>query len=281
MTAILAEATDVGFDYGEFSEQEAADLRGLADQVNTKRRLAAEGIIEFGRYVKAANDIFATSGRNGRFSAWLRDECAMSRSSAYAAMQAFERFGGEPCIGNFAPQALLELSKKQVEASAVSAAIADASEGSKITLERARELISKHAPHQHPKPKHSDKPSIKPKAGGNGAKPFEIGDKCNVCEADAWFRKDDDSMTCSVCNQPYGEPAGDVDEESPEPKDKRSTNQVAYEWLQGIETEIGAIARKIEDVRKLLGRVSDEYAVARHGLSKSLEAVESWRESLA
>ena len=83
--------------------------------------------------VKQGHDLFAKSGRDGKFSEWVETELKISRSSAYNMLKVSEKFGVNcPTVGQFSPTAMIELSSSNLPDDVIGKAV-ELADGGKVT----------------------------------------------------------------------------------------------------------------------------------------------------
>lgn len=93
-------------------------------------------------------------------------------------------------------------------------------------------------------------------------KPGSLG-KCPVCAGTKWDEDDPDCWTCSKCHHPYGEPAGDTDED-------RLTTQ-----RQKTVKTAEALMRAFDDLQHMHPR--SEHAEAIEGCKRLLTTAKGWK----
>jgi len=222
------------FDYAQLTKKEAGKLRYLeAELAGSRKRVVAE-VMTHGRILREVREVLANHS-DGVFCAWL-DACGISRSSAYLAINSYEKFGSFPNLENLEVSAVYELTKNE---EAKKRALKLAAKGVRISHTTAKELVreavSKEFKGLLGKDKaqevlaehevigkesvHDDVDDREPQeavtAGPrNGKDKEDRGDlgKCPNCGGVRWD-EDDEGIACAKCHHPHGEPAGEVDEQ--------------------------------------------------------------------
>jgi hypothetical protein len=129
------------FDYEGIDKDIKGMLRSIAGDIRRSTKSHLDYAIQMGESVTQANELFAKSGCEGKFGAWVKAECGFSKRSAYNYMNAFARFGGNRAsLAQFTAEAVYLLSEDSVSDDVVAQAIKMAGKGQRITKEAAVEL---------------------------------------------------------------------------------------------------------------------------------------------
>ena len=131
------------FDYSALDKDDKGKLLCLVREINGEKQKHADAGMEIGKAVATAHSILAKDGKDGRFSEWVEAECGFSRATAYNYMNAWQRFGNCPTVGQFDSVALYDLASPNTPEPAVKEAIKLADKGVKITRVKAKELLDK------------------------------------------------------------------------------------------------------------------------------------------
>lgn len=139
----------IQFNYDALQEETREFAREHAEAIHQLSRQMTNTVVEIGRRLHEVKARMNTMTWN----AWLRAEFRWAQSTASNYMRVFEKFGELDCLDRFQHTALIELSKKRVDARAVDEAVKLASEGAMISRKRARQLMTKFATAENPAPK--------------------------------------------------------------------------------------------------------------------------------
>jgi hypothetical protein len=107
----------------------------------------------------------------------------------------------------------------------------------------------------------SQEPTPEPPRNGK-EKPGDYG-KCPNCAGTKWDEDEDGSVDCARCHHPYGEPAGDADE------DRLKTQR------QKTVKTIEAAMRAFDDLQVMLAKSEHEEAIA--GCKRLLKIAKGWK----
>jgi len=166
------------FDYADLAkpdraalEKHAATIRGIQNGV---RRIAAEGVIQIGEELKAAQDRLAHHG-DGEFCKWAKGECGYSKVHAYRFIAAYNVFGVcTNLVQTFEPSALYLLAAPSCPEKARAESLRLAEREQPITHTVAKGLKTKYS-------KTSPAPTA-PQAS-NGKKPKKLSQKALAAQA--------------------------------------------------------------------------------------------------
>lgn len=143
----------VAFDRGE--DGELAAVFGPAEQqieqhARNVERIHRDAIVETGRELSQAQELFKYTGNKGGFTGWLAVRLPhMSQSGAYRAIEAFKGIDIEmfPSLGKLSDQALLETAKAEPDIKAI---IADRVEAGEVfTAAQVKDIKDKAAKEFH------------------------------------------------------------------------------------------------------------------------------------
>jgi len=119
-------------------------LSKIAARVRAAKKKAAAAILAIGKELSEAQRLLATPG-SGSFVKFVRQQCGLSTSSAYRAIDAYNRFGDEPGIAKSIEPAALHVLAKAPEA-AVEEIRVLMSAGETITSQVAAKIVRDHKP---------------------------------------------------------------------------------------------------------------------------------------
>src|SRR5438270_13616088 len=116
------------------------ELRMAAERIRTCMKRTAEDIVAVGREMQSAQARLAKTGKDGQFSAWLRTEFEMSRTTAYRLISVAERVGNHPSLGQLPVSTLYLLAEApaEVREAVKSGAVPATSEAIRAAREDAR-----------------------------------------------------------------------------------------------------------------------------------------------
>lgn len=224
------------FDFSKVSKDEKGKLICFQGQLSASRKRVAGELIKHGEILHGAQQVLADY-HSGVFVAWL-DSVGMTTSTAYNAISAYVGFGSFPNLENLEVSAMYALASNE---KAKKKALKLADQGVKVTHAMARKLIADSAPKPEPEPEEggdpfedaedpfeapespetpaepevdSESPQA-PEARQEGKdRPVGANDygKCPNCAGVKWD-EDEEGVSCAKCYHPWGEPAGDVDED--------------------------------------------------------------------
>lgn len=144
MASVKRELIVKTFDYKDIDPDTKGKLICLAGEINRAAFTHVEAALGMGEAISSAHHLLAGIGRDGLFKPWVELECGISRSTAYNYMWAWDRFG--KCKGSldtFTSEAMYALAAPTAPKEAAKEAEKLASKGVRITVERAKEIISK------------------------------------------------------------------------------------------------------------------------------------------
>lgn len=119
-------------------------LASIASRVRSAKRKAAAAILAIGKELVEAQRLLAAPN-SGSFTKFVKEQCKLSSSTAYRAIDAFNRFGDDADIARaFEPAALYKLSK--APDAAVDEARAMIAQGDTITCNVASMILRNHSP---------------------------------------------------------------------------------------------------------------------------------------
>ena len=262
------------FDYGLISKDDKGKLISFeADLVKTHRRMNLE-MLAFGKTLIQVNDMLANYS-GGTWVAWLNAR-GITPKTAYRAMDAQRAFGSFDNCQNIELSAMYELAKAD-EAKAKAMKLADS--GVKVTYSMAKQLIEQFQPEpiktinhdtgeegqtelDGTEPTEETSPS-EPRigtelAGEDDGQEFEemdydaptkpppakVGEKCPNCLGTKWR-----DGACVKCNQPEGEPAGEVD-----------SDRIKTQRAKTINT-VDALMRALDDLQMLCPNSKHENSI--------------------
>lgn len=138
----------VGFNYNALDGKARETARANAKEINALQRRTAEAAIETGRRL---HEVHAAIGPTN-FTAWLRAEFQWSQSISSKFMRIAAKFGDLDCASKFDYGALYLLAREKTDERAVTAAIAAARAGEKISQKRAHDLCRQFDTSPPPRP---------------------------------------------------------------------------------------------------------------------------------
>jgi len=126
-------------------------LKQLARVVRGARKRVTKDVLAIAAAVATAQELLATAGRDGQFSAWLKTT-GTSRATAYRLIDLHKLFGQSPHVRQFDPETLPMLARSP---DAAADALEMAAAGEAVTPAVAKNLVRKHKA----APKLSDRPA--------------------------------------------------------------------------------------------------------------------------
>lgn len=117
-----------------------AELKKCEDIVTTEKQRGAGAVLRTGAAAQRAQALLAKVGCKSKFSNWC-DQVGLSRTTAYAAISAYEAFGKCPTVGQFEAGALYALSARNVSPAARSRAVLMSSQGKLIRTVEVRKML--------------------------------------------------------------------------------------------------------------------------------------------
>lgn len=235
------------FDYSLVAKDVKGKLLCHAAEIRKHGESHVKAGIELGRCL---SDARALLDNETSFRSWVESECGFSRSSAYNYIAVYEQFGECPTVGHIELGALYQLTKSD---RAKTKALRLADKGVRVTQSMAKELVSEcsgkddatatKAQEQDRRPPRSgtDKPAVV-----SESVPAE--ERCPNCAGTKWT-EDEFGKSCSRCHHPYGEPAGEVDDD-----------RIGVQRSKTVKTA-EALLRAFDDLQLLLAHDSHEEAV--------------------
>jgi len=136
-TATVSVSTDV------IPSADDKKLAALAEDIRKTNRHAGAAFIDLCNKVKAAHDVLAKTGKEGKFTGWIAGECGISKSTAYRYIMVANVFGRQKQLSDrLSPQAAIELAKPDVPPAVRKKALAAAGkEDNPVEAEFARQFI--------------------------------------------------------------------------------------------------------------------------------------------
>lgn len=118
-------------------------LESCAAKIERLRAKGVELIFAMGRELKIAHDELSNHG-DGCFGKWCKERCGISKSTAFDYLNAVDVFEGRLSAGrtNFDAKALYLLARDSTPQDAIDKAIEAAEKGERITLAKAKEIVS-------------------------------------------------------------------------------------------------------------------------------------------
>ena len=212
----------------EAAESEMNDVdhqvEQLARSIDAEKQRTIGAILAIGEHLEAVHELLAGTGRDGHFGPWLRSRCGFSRQSGHNYQTVYRRFGNLKCksvLHFFDAAAIYKLASASTPDEAVKAAIVLAEQGEQVGIQTVKRLI-----------------------GRTDEKPVDDAaptGRCPNCASRRWSETEE-GVSCSRCNQPYGEPTGGVDP-------ARATTQI-----QKTVKVVEALMRAIDDTHLLMPR---------------------------
>ena len=238
------------FDYSLVAKDVKGKLLCHAAEIRKHGESHVKAGIELGRCL---SDARALLDNETTFKSWVEIECGFSRRSAYNYITAFEDFGACATVAHIELSAMYVLTKSD---RAKTKALKLADKGVHVTQSMAKQLVSecsgkddrKDAPartaeEQDRRPPRSgtEKPAV-----DSEIVPAE--DRCPNCAGTKWT-DDQFGKSCAMCQHPYGEPAGEVDDD-----------RIGVQRSKTVKTA-EALLRAFDDLQLLLAHDNHEEAV--------------------
>ena len=232
-------------------------------------RRGKEVLFKLAHELYLARNTCLEHGSERTFGEWVR-RFGMSKSSAYRAIARWEAlapkilgtptngtnrpnlgrsppFEGFLCFAQFDDSAIDELAKASTPPKALNAAVKIAQAGKGMSRQEAIALIERHT---KPKPASAPTPNEPIEVDSEPVAP-DYG-KCPNCAGVKWDDEDPDKITCVKCRHPWGEPAGDSDEEeTPAPPKRKGQPPKQYDrpaWFKQWQQSIGPLVRLVDKI---------------------------------
>ena len=270
------ELTNPTFDYSTVSKDEASKLMWFAAEIRKEGATHVQSGLEMGRLLSEARDLCGETS----FKSWVAAECGCSLRTAYNYMAAHAEFGTCATVARIELGAMYVLTKND---RAKKKALKLADKGITVTQSLAKELVAEatkqagggggrsssaggSAARNEPPPASDIDPDTDPDTDPDEIRisPAELKapyDRCPNCAGTRWT-EDDEGWACAKCHHPYGEPAGDVDED-----------RIKIQRQKTVKT-CEALLRAFDDLHLLLP-LADEHIEA-VACCKSLLKIAKW-----
>lgn len=275
----MGNLSNPSFDYSVISKEEAGKLRYFEGQLLTSRKRVVEEVIRHGEILHGAQEVLSKHG-SGVFCSWL-ESVGISKTSGYRAISVFAEFRDCSNLEQIELSAIYELAKNQ---RAKTQALKLAGKGEFITHKMAEKLIEQASPKTKGKEDRKDSERVTrteetpPEPPRNGTdKPGDLlpaepegepepqpvsVERCPNCAGTKWM-DDDEGSHCAKCHHPYGEPAGEVDDD-----------RISIQRSKTIKTA-EALMRAFDDL-ELLQR-NKSHAEAIDGCKRLLAIARAWK----
>ncbi len=267
----MAALTATKFDYSTVDADGKSKLLWYAAEIRKAGVAHVEAGLEMGRMLAEARELCGEKP----FREWAPAECGCSLRTAYNYMAAFSEFGECATVAHIELGAMYLLTNND---RAKKKAIKLSEKGITVTQTVAKKLVDESkppAPKPPPPPPSSDpfdeapfppqdavdagimppapespdaasEPEGDPESPkpprGRRAKPDDELEPCPNCRANKWTDDDGDGLACAKCLHPYGEPAGDVDDDRI--KTQRQKTRKTAEALQRAFDDLHAMLAK-------------------------------------
>jgi hypothetical protein len=124
------------FDYGDFEDEAAAELRAIAERCRVHMRRSVADMIAIGHELRRVRDEYL---EEREFAPWLRAELEIPRSTAYNFISVADRFGEHLSnIGHIPAGVLIELARKSTPAELVEGVLSGDLEPTAAAVRQAR-----------------------------------------------------------------------------------------------------------------------------------------------
>lgn len=284
----MAKTELVAFDYSKVDADTKGKLIALAGAIGRDKKSGAKVMLSLGESISTAHELLAKGGKDGMFSEWVERECGFERTTAYNYLWAFKRFSNCSTIEQFSPTSMYLLSAPESPNAASAEAEKRAGKGEKITVAKAKEILSRFkTPKTGSAPRsaapttqaETRKPSldavvnasVSPPAAGSAA--VIEGPCLKGGEHDF-----DDDGDCKKCKEPnYGKDqpapvAAPVNEDS-EPEEPDS-GKVSTQRSKTVKT-VEALMRAFDDLNEMLPKPNHKNAIA--ACKSLLTAAKEWK----
>lgn len=197
------------FDYSALDKDTKSKLIWFANEICKSAQSHAKAGLEMGRMLVEARELCKTKKD---FEAWVAAECRCSARSAYNYISAHVHFGSCATVAQIELGAMYALTTSVI---AKNRAIKLADKGITVTQAMAKKLVKdakpKKPPKTPPKASGSDSTTDAPEVAVTVANEPGTG-KCPNCGKTKWEEDEEGVFDCKACRHPWGEPAGDVDD---------------------------------------------------------------------
>lgn len=134
----------------DLNEKEQSRLDKLGQQIQEKHftleRTTSRSKMVIAKWFNEANNLLATGGCQSKFEPWVNSlDIGLKKSSAYVYIAIYRAFGQNQNFERIVWSAMKELAKDENQ-KARDEALAEASQGKRVTIKRANELIAKCQP---------------------------------------------------------------------------------------------------------------------------------------
>lgn len=261
----MAKTELAAFDDSDLDGETKGKLIVFAGEANRAIKKYSAGMVELGEACHNANELLAGKGREGKFKPWVEIILGISKSSAYDAMNVYERAQEFPCIATYPHTVAVLLSKPDVPDSAIKAFQKQVDKGHKPTIAGAKQAVDgKKCPEfrtlvaepvaetvvaetetanseEQPESESTDNTAVQPNP--------DLG-KCPVCAGTKW-KETEKGIVCAKCGHAHGEAVGDVDDQ-----------RVSDQRSKTVKT-VEALMRAFDDLNLMLPKPQHGAAIER------------------
>lgn len=273
----MAKTELVAFDYSKVDADTKGKLIALAGAIGRDKKSGAKVMLSLGESISTAHELLAKGGKDGMFSEWVERECGFERTTAYNYLWAFKRFSNCSTIEQFSPTSMYLLSAPESPKAASAEAEKRAGKGEKITVAKAKEILSRFkTPKQSSAPRsaapttqaETRKPSLDavvnaststPATGSAALSDDPIGDACE-------HERDEEGDACRKCRAPMEPVNMDSD-----PYDGGRLTTQRSKTVKTVE----ALMRAFDDLNTILSKKSHRWAIDR--CKELLVAAREWK----